>query len=72
MPPYSSATRSPDAEVALPYDEVAVEILSLRPGLPGTAPHDYKRNGTTTWFAALEVATGKLIDKCYDQHGKAE
>jgi DDE superfamily endonuclease len=35
-------------------------------------PHDYRRNGTTTLFAALEVATGKVTDRCYDRHGKAE
>ena len=47
-------------------------ILPIRPGLPEKATHDYKRNGTTTLFAALEVATGKVTDQCYDRHGKAE
>ena len=47
-------------------------ILPLRPGLPEKATHDYKRNGTTTLFAALEVATGQVTDRCYDRHGKAE
>jgi transposase len=47
-------------------------ILPLRPGLPERATHDYKRNGTTTLFAALEVATGKVTDRCYERHGKAE
>jgi transposase-like protein/transposase len=47
-------------------------ILPLREGLPEKATHDYKRNGTTTLFAALEVATGKVTDHCYDRHGKAE
>jgi transposase len=47
-------------------------ILPVRPGLPEKATHDYKRNGTTTQFAALEVATGKVTDQCYDRHGKAE
>ena len=47
-------------------------ILPLREGLPEKATHDYKRNGTTTLFAALEVATGKVTDPCYDRHGKAE
>jgi hypothetical protein len=36
-----------------------------RPGLPEKATHDYKRNGTTTLFAALEVATGNVTDACY-------
>ncbi len=34
---------------------------------PEKATHDYKRNGTTTLFAALEVATGKVTDACYDR-----
>ena len=47
-------------------------ILPVRPGLPEKATHDYRRNGTTTLFAALEIATGKVTDRCYDRHGKAE
>ena len=35
-------------------------ILPIRPGLPEKATHDYVRNGTTTLFAALEVATGRV------------
>ena len=46
--------------------------MPLRPGLPEKATHDYKRNGTTTLFAALEIATGQVTDQCYDRHGKAE
>jgi transposase len=46
--------------------------LPLRPGLPERATHDYTRNGTTNLFAALEVATGRITDRCYDRHGKAE
>jgi transposase len=47
-------------------------MLPMRPGLPEKATHDYKRNGTTTLFAALEIATGTVIDRCYERHGKAE
>jgi hypothetical protein len=47
-------------------------ILPMRPGLPEKATHDYKRNGTATLFAALEVATGQITDRCYARHGKAE
>jgi transposase len=47
-------------------------ILPLRPGLPEKATHDYQRNGTATLFAALEIATGKVTDRCYKRHGKAE
>jgi transposase len=47
-------------------------ILPVRPALPEKATHDYKRNGTTTLFAALEVAIGTVLDRCYERHGKAE
>ena len=43
-------------------------ILPLRPGIPAKRTHDYKRNGTTTLFAALEIATGKVTDACYPRH----
>jgi hypothetical protein len=35
-------------------------MLPMQPGLPERRTHDYKRNGTTTLFAALEIATGKV------------
>src|SRR5215831_12205976 len=48
-------------------------ILPLRPGLPERATHDYVRHGTTTLFAALEVATGKITaDACYPRHRHQE
>ena len=39
--------------------------LPLRPGSPERRTHDYVRHGTTTLFAALEVATGKVTDQCF-------
>ena len=47
-------------------------MLPLRPGLPESRTHDYVRHGTTTLFAALEVATGKVLDACYDRHRHQE
>lgn len=47
-------------------------ILPIRPGIPERHTHDYKRNGTTTLFAALEVATGKVTDVCYPRHRHEE
>jgi hypothetical protein len=35
-------------------------LLPLRPGLPERQTYDYRRDGTTSLFAALEVATGKI------------
>jgi len=46
--------------------------LPLRRGRHARMTHDYKRNGTTTLFAALEVATGKVTDACYDRHRHQE
>jgi transposase len=47
-------------------------ILPLRPGLAERRTHDYVRHGTTTLFAALEVATGKVTDRCFDRHRHIE
>ena len=46
--------------------------LPIKPGRAGTMTHDYKRNGTTTLFAALEVATGKVIGQCLPKHRHEE
>ena len=47
-------------------------MLPVRPGLSPKRTHDYTRHGTTTLFAALEVATGKVTDACYDRHRHQE
>jgi transposase len=47
-------------------------ILPLRPGLPESRTSDYIGHGTTTLFAALQVATGKVLDACYDRHRHQE
>ncbi len=46
--------------------------LPIYPGRCGTLTHDYKRNGTTTLFAALEVAGGRLIGTCMKRHRHQE
>jgi transposase len=46
--------------------------LPLRPGDPERRTHDYVRHGTTTLFAALEVATGKVVEQCYPRHRHTE
>jgi hypothetical protein len=47
-------------------------VLPIHPGRCGTMTHDYKRNGTTTLFAALELAEGKVIGTCMDRHRHQE
>jgi transposase len=46
--------------------------LPLKPGRAGTMTHDYKRNGTTTLFAALDVLTGTVIGQCLPRHRHEE
>ena len=46
--------------------------LPMVRGRAETMTHDYKRHGTTTLFAALDVLTGKVIGSCMDQHRHVE
>jgi transposase len=46
--------------------------LPLKPGRCGTMTHDYKRHGTTTLFAALDVLEGKIIGRCMQRHRHQE
>lgn len=46
--------------------------LPLKPGRCGTMTHDYKRHGTTTLFAALNVAEGSIISTCRPRHRHQE
>jgi transposase len=47
-------------------------MLPMRPGQPARRSHDYKRHGVTSLFAALDIATGRVIGKCYGRHRAAE
>ena len=70
----------PDRAIVLCADEKSQiqaldrtqKSLPLFPGRLKTMTHDYKRNGTTTLFAALNVATGKVIGTCMAQHRHQE
>jgi transposase len=70
----------PDNAVVLCVDEKsqvqALErsqpMLPVMPGLAECRAHDYYRHGTTSLFAALEVATGKVTDQCYRRHTNQE
>jgi transposase len=46
--------------------------LPIKKGRAGTMTHDYKRNGTTTLFAALDVLQGKVIGRCMQRHRHQE
>jgi len=47
-------------------------LLPMRPGLPAQQTHDYIRHGTTSLFAALNVATGRVIGECHQRHRHQE
>lgn len=47
-------------------------LLPLRPGQAERRTHDYKRHGTTSLFAALDVAMGNVIGRCFQRHRAAE
>lgn len=47
-------------------------LLPLRPGQPQRRTHDYERHGTTSLFAALNIATGKIIGQCHRRHRHQE
>jgi transposase len=70
----------PDKAIVLCVDEKS-QIQALdrtQPGLPlkkgrcGTMTHDYKRNGTTTLFAAIDLLQGKVIGDCHKRHRHQE
>ena len=70
----------PDKAVVLCMDEKSQiqaldrtqPSLPLKKGRAGTMTHDYKRNGTTTLFAALNVLTGVVIGQCLPKHRNGE
>ncbi len=70
----------PENALVLSADEkTSIQALDrTQPGLPlirgrcGTMTHDYKRNGTTTLFAALELTQGEVIATCMKQHRHQE
>jgi transposase len=47
-------------------------LLPIRPGIPARQTHDYKRNGTTTLFAALNILEGSVISDCMPRHRHQE
>jgi transposase len=71
-PPEKAVVLCVDEKSQIQALDRTAPILPLRPGLPERATHDYLRHGTTTLYAALEVATGKVTDACYPRHRSDE
>ena len=72
--------RPPDRALLLAVDEKSqiqaldrtAPLLPLRPGQAERRTHDYVRHGTTSLFAALDVATGRVIGECHRRHRSQE
>jgi transposase len=71
-PPAKAVVLGVDEKPQLQALERTAPVLPVRPGSPEQASFDYVRHGTTTLFAALEVATGKVTDTCTERHRHQE
>jgi len=75
-----STLNPPEAAVVLCVDEKAqiqaldrsAPVLPLMPGVPARQTHDYVRNGTTNLYAALDVASGRVISEMTPRHRAEE
>jgi len=71
-PPEHAIVLSMDEKSQIQALDRTQASLPMKPGRAGTMTHDYKRNGTTTLFAALDVLTGSVIGQCLPRHRHAE
>jgi transposase len=71
-PPERAAVFSFDEKTQCQALDRTQASLPMKPGRAGTMTHDYKRNGTTDLFAALNVATGQVITHCRKGHTGAD
>ena len=71
-PPAHAVVLSVDEKSQIQALARTQEPLPMKPGQPTTRTHDYKRRGTTTLFAALDVLEGKVIGRCMQRHRHQE
>ncbi len=71
-PPEQALVLGVDEKSQIQALQCTQPLLQLRPGQVECHTHDYKRNGTTTLFAALNVATGEVIGECHPRHRHQE
>jgi transposase len=71
-PPEQALVLGVDEKSQIQALERTQPMLPLLPGKIARHTHDYKRNGTTTLFAALNVATGEVIGECHPRHRHQE
>jgi len=71
-PPERAVVFSVDAKTQIQALDRTQPGLPLKKGRAGTMTHDYKRHGTTTLFAALDVATGEIVAECTPRQTQQE
>jgi len=71
-PPEGAVVLSVDEKSQIQALDRTQASLPMKPGRAGTMTHDYKRNGTTTLFAALNVLSGVILGKCLPRHRNGE
>ena len=71
-PPERSLVISADEKSQIQALDRSQPSLPIVPGRCGTMTHDYKRNGTTTLFAAIDMLQGKVIARCMSRHRHQE
>jgi transposase len=71
-PPTNAVVLSVDEKTQIQALERTQPLLPLRPNLPARQTHDYRRNGLTSLYAALEVASGKVVGECSERHTGAD
>jgi transposase len=71
-PPENAVVLCVDEKSQIQALDRTAPVLPILPGVPAKQTHDYVRNGTTTLFAALEVATGKITQTCQPRHRHQE
>jgi len=71
-PPEKALVLSVDVKTQIQAIERTQPLLPLRAGLPARFTHDYERHGTTDLYAALNVATGQVLARCYPRHRHSE
>ena len=64
-PPERAVVLCVDEKPQIQALERSQPVLPMRPGLAERRTHDYRRHGTTSLFAALDVATGEVLGRCF-------